>query len=271
MKPLRAVSLFSGAGGLDLGARQTGVETVLAVECARDPAATYHAAFPSVVLHVGDVREQDFTVIGPVDIVHGSPPCQPFSGAAGHRGRGRKDPRDMVPAFVEAIRTMRPQAFVIENVPGLAQRRNASYWSSVLQRLASLGYSVNYAVLDAVGFGVAQYRKRLFCVGFADESVARMFVWPRPRDERVTIGDVLIGGYDLLPVSPVVARRVAAWAAGTEYSPIAAKHEVMSWNDPAHTVTSNWRRGGYYGLVYGPYVAVDVVGTLVVEVIRGRQ
>lgn len=248
--PLRAVSLFSGAGGFDLGAQQAGIETVLAVEWAPDAAATYRAAFPHTVLHTGDVRDQDFDAVGHVDIVFGSPPCQPFS--AGGQHRGRVDPRDMIPAFIEAVRVMQPRAFVMENVPGLATRPHDAYLSSVLQRLAMLGYSVNWTVLDAVGFGVPQRRRRWFCAGFSAPETARMFGWPRERGDRVAIGEALDDMHDLLPVSLIVSRRVAAWAAGTEYSPIAVKHEVMGWNAPAHTVTANWRRGGYYGLVYTP-------------------
>ena len=100
---------------------------------------------------------------GKIDLVAGGPPCQPFS-VAGHQ-RAHEDPRDCVPYFTKAVDTLRPRAFVMENVAGLALRRHRTYLATAIERLATLGYRVSAMVLDAADYGVPQHRKRLFVIG----------------------------------------------------------------------------------------------------------
>jgi DNA (cytosine-5)-methyltransferase 1 len=119
---LRALSLFSGGGGLDLGFWRAGFEQTASYEIMDAAAATLVKAHPEWVVHggaEGDVRHVDWRPYrGAVDVVHGGLPCQPFSSAG--RQRGALDDRDMWPEFVRAIREIEPRAFVGENVPAPA-------------------------------------------------------------------------------------------------------------------------------------------------------
>ena len=122
---MRSIELFSGAGGLALGLEQAGFETVALFE--RDPsacAALRHNR-PDWQIVEGDVREVDFSECGTIDLVAGGPPCQPFS--MGGKARGYNDERDMFGEAVRAVRELRPNAFLFENVRGLLRPAFANY------------------------------------------------------------------------------------------------------------------------------------------------
>ena len=171
---LTCVDLFCGAGGLSRGLHNAGLRPLFAVDS--DPAAgvTYSRNFPDVPFFDGDITKVDFTGWkGKVDVVAGGPPCQPFS-VAGNQ-KSFQDTRDMLPQFVRAVSEIRPKAFLMENVAGLASTRHEAYLDLTIEKLCSLGYMVQAQVLDAADFGVPQHRRRLFLVGFED----REFVFPK--------------------------------------------------------------------------------------------
>jgi DNA (cytosine-5)-methyltransferase 1 len=161
----RVVSLFCGAGGLDLGFARAGFEVIWANDAWADACATYRRNVgPHVVC--ADVRSVNPRRLPPCDVVIGGPPCQGFSVAG---KRNPDDPRSaLVWEFVRFVRAVRPQAFVLENVPPLA---TSARWGPARERLLRalrrLGYRVRPHVLDAQHFGVAQRRERAFFVGTA--------------------------------------------------------------------------------------------------------
>src|SRR5699024_2006586 len=143
----KVVDLFAGAGGLSLGLNRAGFETVCAVEFNERAAKTYAFNFPDAELKVEDVRDIDFTPYKGVDLVAGGPPCQPFS--SGGKGLAQKDPRDMMPHFINSVSIMKPRAFMMENVKGLLSSRNREYLEYILKSLRELGYEVNIKMLTA--------------------------------------------------------------------------------------------------------------------------
>ena len=208
---LTSVELFAGAGGLGMGMSLAGFEHLAVIEWDRWACDTIREnqrrAHPLVAdwpLTEGDVRDFDYDgVAGPVDVVVGGPPCQPFSICGKHQAH--LDRRDMFPAMVDVVRRLRPRAFIVENVKGLTRESFASYfayitlqfefpeviaregetWESHLQRLqrertagarAGLTYNVVSQLLNAADFGVPQKRERVFIVGFrADLSIRWAF------------------------------------------------------------------------------------------------
>lgn len=147
-------------------------------------------------VHEGDVRAVDWSDIANIDLVAGGPPCQPFS--MGGKARGSSDNRDMFPATAEVIATLRPKAFLIENVRGLTRptfanyysyvqlrlqhpenvRRDDETWEEHLQRLQAdhttasytgLTYNLVPTVVNAADYGVPQQRWRVFLVGFRSD------------------------------------------------------------------------------------------------------
>jgi len=169
------LDLFAGAGGLSQGLEDAGMEIIAASEWDEAALTTYGKRHPAVDLYEGDIAEVDFTLFcGKTDIVAGGPPCQPWSD--GGKQLGHDDPRDGFPQFVRAVKTIRPQAFLIENVEGLTRGDRRVHFLRILQSLEDLGYMVTWRVLTASDYGVPQSRRRLFAVG----TRAGGFVWPDP-------------------------------------------------------------------------------------------
>ena len=166
---VRGISLFSGAGGLDVGLERAGYEIVYANEFDHDAADAWRANRPTnaSAMVEGDVNDHLADLDryrGSVDVVFGGPPCQGFSVA------GKMDPNDprstLVWSFLEAVERVQPRVFVIENVAALAR---LSKWAAVrdgiVARGSELGYDVTYKVHLATDFGVCERRERVLFVG----------------------------------------------------------------------------------------------------------
>jgi len=167
---ITAIDLFSGAGGLSLGLEAAGISSKMAVEIMPDAAATYQSIFPNVDVCRHDIRNVNFRDWQGVDVVAGGPPCQPFS--IGGLRRGREDSRDFLPEFVRAVLEVRPRAFIMENVPGLAAF--GAYLDSVLSPLKGIYTISQPQLVNAADYGVPQQRKRLIIVGSRDGIEFRM-------------------------------------------------------------------------------------------------
>lgn len=164
-----AVSLFSGAGGMDVGFARAGFQSSLACELDRDACETFNLNL-HVVGHLKNkisptsVTDIDLNEVpSDVDVVFGGPPCQGFSVA------GKMDPGDqrseLIYSFFDVVDAVKPRGFVCENVKSLAI---SGRWEEVRKRIISRGrknYRVALVVLNASGFGVPQSRERMFLVG----------------------------------------------------------------------------------------------------------
>jgi DNA (cytosine-5)-methyltransferase 1 len=187
----RSLSLFSGGGGLDLGFARAGLTHVASYELLQDAADTLQKAHPDWQVfggRDGDVGRVDWKLWrDEVDVLHGGPPCQPFSVAG--RQRGRLDPRDGWPAFVRAVRAVWPRAFVAENVPALSSRKFASYVEQVITGPLSRDYTITRLLLRSEDFGVPQTRRRAVWVGFRRRRDAARYVPPAPTHAWVPPGE----------------------------------------------------------------------------------
>jgi DNA (cytosine-5)-methyltransferase 1 len=157
-----AVSLFSGAMGLDLGLERAGIEAVVCAEC-DDPCRHTIARNRPEVAVVDDVRKVTSKTAPPRPfLVCGGPPCQSFS-TAGKR-LSFSDPRGMLAyEFGRVVDELRPRFFVMENVKGMLSARvpwdpSVSVADELERNFSSLGYKVVKGVVDAVNYGVPQFR-----------------------------------------------------------------------------------------------------------------
>lgn len=167
-KRLKVVDLFAGAGGLSQGFQEAGFQVIGGSDHDPDACATYAINFPRAKTILGDIRveathEAVLDVARQADVIVGGPPCQAFSQVRNH-SRLIDDPRNsLYREFVRTVDSARPAAFVMENVPGMAQM---GVLHQVKQDLSIDGaYDLNAQVLDAANFGVPQTRKRLIFFG----------------------------------------------------------------------------------------------------------
>ncbi len=165
----RFVDLFAGAGGLSEGLRQAAWWPVAGSDVDPDACATYARNFPDATtlwgdLRCGDIHRHLLDISAGVDVVVGGPPCQGFSQVRNH-ARLIDDPKNsLYREFVRLVGELEPQAFVMENVPGMAQM---GVVQQVENDLTCRGrYRVHPMVLDAADFGVPQTRKRIVFIGF---------------------------------------------------------------------------------------------------------
>lgn len=173
MAHVEAVDVFCGAGGLSLGLRAAGISVVAGVEWDEDAAGTWATQHPRALVHQGDVRQVDWRRFDGVALVVGGPPCQPWSIGGLRQGEG--DVRDGWPAFMAALRSLRPRAFLAENVAGLTEGAMRAHWLRLVSSLVELGYNVSAQVVNAADYGVPQKRRRCIVVGFRDQGA---FVFP---------------------------------------------------------------------------------------------
>lgn len=170
-----ALDMFSGAGGLSIGLEQAGLEIVAGAEWDRDACETFAKAHPAAEVIEGDVNVVDFRRWGDdVEVVVGGPPCQPWS--TGGKRLGAEDPRDGWPAFLRALREIKPRAFIAENVAGFAAGARKPHFDALVAALSALRFRVVAQVLNAADYGVPQKRRRMLIVGLRDEE----FAFPAP-------------------------------------------------------------------------------------------
>ena len=177
---LTALSLFTGGGGLDIGFERAGFSHCAAFEILDICGATLNVNRPQWSVHAGaeagDVVQAAFTPFRGVDVVHGGPPCQPFSTAG--KQAGENDERNMWPEFLRCVRQARPRAFVAENVPGILDKKFESFVDGHILQPLQADYTVFRFKLTAHDFGVPQARKRVFFVGFRSLRDAARFTPP---------------------------------------------------------------------------------------------
>lgn len=211
-----ALSLFSGAGGMDLGVQQAGFQVLASVELDPHCCSSLRAnAEPGAKVLEADIRTVAADALrdelglrpGELDLLFGGPPCQPFS-QIGKRG-GAVDPRaSLLFELVRFAEAFRPKAIFIEQVKGLlgaaaVDGQAGSIFTRLLDGLRALGYEPTWDVLNAADYGVPQRRQRLIAVALRKGGG---FVLPAPTHgaapeepelfplkPHVTVGEALAG------------------------------------------------------------------------------
>lgn len=191
---MKCVSLFSGAGGLDLGLRNAGFDIHFSNELDPVFCQSHASNFPTSFMHQGSVTDltpeflkQTLGGLDGIDLLVGGPPCPPYSKSRFYRTtmpRGLDDPvgEETLTGYLNVLRTLMPRAFLLENVAGMAYGVHRRALDQVLNVAEALGYTVDWRVLNAADYGVPQMRQRLFVVGLRGKA----FEWPKPTHTKIT-------------------------------------------------------------------------------------
>ena len=160
---MKIVSLFSGAGGLDLGFINAGHTVVWANDVIEDCVSTYRRNIGSHI-HFGDISKVNIDEIPAADMVIGGFPCQGFSVA--NMSRDSKDPRNRL--YLEYLRILRgkkPAFFLAENVKGIMSLEGGQVFKRIIKDFEACGYSIKHCVVNAADYGVPQTRQRVVIAG----------------------------------------------------------------------------------------------------------
>ena len=241
---LSAVSVFSGAGGLDLGSQRAGVEVVFATDAMAEAEVAYRTLMPDVKFQVGDVRK--LVSVPSADLLLGGYPCQPFTMGGPRRPAG--DHRsDLYLEFARCLKLVRPQCFVAENVPGLYSLGGRAILDAHLSEFAKVGegYVITFAVVRAEEHGVPQRRRRLFMVGVRRD-LERYFHFPQP--DHTADGRE---GTKLFAAHGEVLAGLPEWPTGEFYERpddeghwpwyYMSRNRKARWDDPSYTIIANAR------------------------------
>ncbi|MBU6431040.1 DNA (cytosine-5-)-methyltransferase, partial [Patescibacteria group bacterium] len=171
-KNLKVIDLFSGVGGLSYGfAHDDNFEIVAANEILPNMAKAYSLNHPTVKVYNEDIKyfnaqkiEKDLNVKkDDIDIIVGGPPCQAYS-TLGKRlmddQRGK-----LFQEYYRVLKEFNPKLFLFENVKGLLSMQGGELLKTIISLFESLGYKVQYKLLNAADFGAPQIRKRLIIIG----------------------------------------------------------------------------------------------------------
>ncbi len=180
------LSLFSGAGGLDIGFHNAGFKIIACVD-------KESICCDSLLLNVGQFSEPDCQIINcdikelqpekittkKIDFIIGGPPCQSFS-AIGRRAGGSTGISDergsLFEHYCRLVQHFQPDGFLFENVRGILGSNKGQDWKRIIQAFLNLNYQISYRILNSADYGVPQLRERLIMVGVRNGC----FHFPKP-------------------------------------------------------------------------------------------
>ncbi len=170
---IKTLSLFSGAGGLDIGFKDAGFDIVEQNELVDDFAETLRINdSDNCKVVCKDVREYSGKSLkGKIDFIIGGPPCQPFSSASRRAFgvNGTIDARGtLFNEYVRILSEIQPKGFLFENVYGIVSANKGQDWNMIITAFKRAGYNIHYKILDAADYGAPQHRARLIIVGLKE-------------------------------------------------------------------------------------------------------
>lgn len=243
---LKVVSLFSGAGGLDLGFRQAGFDTIWANEFDKKIFPTFEKNFPHVRMDTRSITDVSVEDIPDCDGIIGGPPCQSWSEAGA--GRGIEDSRGkLFYDYIRILKAKQPKFFLAENVSGILSSKHRESFDGILKDFEGDGYNITWKLVNANDYGVPQDRERVIVVGYRKD-LGKTFNFPEPQKYKPTLYDA-IG--DLPPAVPALDKnkaRTGLEVANHEYmkggfsSIFMSRNRVRAWDQPSFTILASARQ-----------------------------
>lgn len=242
---MNIISLFSGAGGLDLGFKNAGFNVSWANEYDKNIWATHELNFPDTFLCKQSITEIDEKTIPDCIGIIGGPPCQAFSEAGAKKGT--KDPRgQLFWDYIRILKEKQPLFFVAENVSGLLSYRHRNDLDAFIKAFGDAGYNVNYKLYVASDYGVPQDRERLIFVGYR-KSLNKKFFGLKENKNKKLLRDVLSNMPAPAPtkngqVSLNLPIKNHEYMTGGFSSMFMSRNRVRSWDETSFTVLATARQ-----------------------------
>lgn len=244
---MNLISLFSGAGGLDLGFEKAGFNIVAANEFDKTIWETYEKNHKAKLIK-GDICSISSDTFPDCDGIIGGPPCQSWSEAGSLKGIN--DPRgQLFYQYIRILKDKKPQFFLAENVKGMMAKRHNEAVKNIILEFEKTGYDVHILLLNASDYGVPQDRKRVFYIGFRKD-LKVIFNPPQAYLHKKTFKDAIFDLKD--SVMPALDKNKTngdkckvsnhEYFVGA-YSPIfMSRNRVRQWHEQAFTVQASGRQ-----------------------------
>lgn len=179
VEQLNFISLFTGAGGLDIGFKEAGYNCILASDIMPQAKETFNENYPDIPFILNDIRlisiDEIKSKIGDksIDVIIGGPPCQGFSNMG---NKNSADPRNFLfENYVKIVDEIQPKCFLFENVKGLCTMFEGRFFDKVVNSFLKIGYNIFYSLIDSSNYGVPQKRERIIIFG---TKINRPFYFP---------------------------------------------------------------------------------------------
>jgi len=244
---MNIISLFSGAGGLDLGFKKAGFQTIWANEYDKDIWETFEKNFQNTVLDKRSIVKVLSEEIPETLGLIGGPPCQSWSEAG--KSRGIEDDRgQLFFEFIRVLRDKKPLFFLAENVSGMLASRHSEALENIKKHFTDSGYTLSFKLLNAHDYNVPQDRKRIFFVGYRND-LNMQFEFPDAVDEKLFLEDVI----DDLKDSALAAKNKTysnddacelfnhEYMTGSFSSMYMSRNRVRAWDEPSFTIQAGGR------------------------------
>lgn len=245
-KKFKILSLFAGAGGLDLGFEKAGFEIVYANEYDKSIWETYEKNHTTPLDH-RDIRKIDSSELPDCDGIIGGPPCQSWSEAGSLKGindsRGQ-----LFYDFIRILKDKKPKFFVAENVSGMLSKRHQEAVDNFIKLFEEAGYEMHIQLLNANDYNVPQDRLRVFYVGFRKD-LKIDFKFPEPFSHKPTLKDTI---YDLKDNAiPTLDKNKTngdkckfpnhEYMTGSFSTIFMSRNRVRNWDEPSFTIQAGGR------------------------------
>lgn len=245
---MEIISLFSGAGGMDLGFKKAGFDVIWANEYDKTIWETYQYNHPDTYLDRRPIQDIPLKDI-PDNItgIIGGPPCQSWSLAGKMRGindeRGR-----LIFEYIRILRAKKPYFFVLENVPGILSKTHRETFLNIIGLFKECGYHVSYDILNAHDYDVPQIRKRVIVVGYR-KGLNKKFDFSKiPKSpKKPVLNDVISDLPHPVPALPKNHANPNLKIPNHEYmtggfsSIYLSRNRKKEWNEPSFTIQANGR------------------------------
>lgn len=243
---MKIVSLFTGAGGLDLGFEKAGFDIIWANEFDKKIWATFEHNFPKVKLDHQSITDVSVDEIPDCDGIIGGPPCQSWSEAGA--GRGINDKRgQLFFDYIRILKTKQPKFFLVENVSGLISSRHRASFENFLKQFEECGYNISWKLVNANDYDVPEDRERVIIIGLRKD-LNKTYEFPEPHKKKPTLRDA-IG--DLPEAIPALEKNKTngklditnhEYMIGSFSSIYMSRNRVRSWDEPSFTIQAGGRQ-----------------------------
>ncbi len=243
---MKLVSLFTGAGGLDLGFEKAGFKIVWANEYDKTIWETFEHNFPHTKLDKRSIVEVQSHEIPQVDGIIGGPPCQSWSEAGA--GRGINDKRgQLFHDYIRLLKEKQPKFFLAENVSGILHPKHKEAFSNIIKQFENAGYEISQKLLNANDYDVPQDRLRVIIIGYRKD-LKKKFEFPEPQKYKPVLKDAI---YDLRLAKPAKDKNKTngdslkipnhEYMNGGFSSIYMSRNRVRSWDEPSFTIQAGGR------------------------------